>query len=419
MTMSCADGAGWQCSGDTILGTSNGVTLMRSGVQTYGRSTSDMRPANPNVSDATGLAPASGGIAEIRVRKDANAAANSVALLLGNLSILWDGQTERPMIIETFNPTAGRMSLNAQGALTNAPLPPSSDLGYYDFATRGSAATRANYANNRYFPRSDPPRCDPGWCASAETSGTQFGAGGWRSGGTDADTAQALRYHEDGDIHAGNGLPDASGNPTWLPGGNGFGVPVPGSKGYRTLLLRSYRYANLAGWTTQDTNNIVEWGGVNEHNKNRKGYTAFGDTTDPAAVPTAGSASYSGLAHGRYASNGTTDSVSFVATVTLSVNFATRAVAVTLQGAVRDEGSSASVPASFTANVTLGSAGNANYFAGTASGGSLSGGVGGRLFGPVAAGGSGTAPAEIGGAFTLTNAGTGAISIGGFIARKQ
>ncbi len=419
MTMSCADGAGWQCSGDAILGTSNGVALMRSGVQVYGRSTSDLLPVNPNVSDATGLAPASGGIGEMRVRKDANAAVNSVAMLLSNLGIRWDGLTDRPMIIETFNPTAGRVSLNAQGALANAALPPSSDLTYYDYALRGTGATRANYANNRYFPRSAPPRCDPGWCVSAETSGAQFGAGGWRSGGTDADTAQALRYHEDGDIHAGDGQPDANGNPTWLPGGNGFGVPVPGSKGYRTLLLRSYRYANLAAWTTQDTHNIVEWGGVNEHNKNRKGYTAFGDTTDPALVPTSGGANYSGVAHGRYAPNGTTESVGFVATVTLNVNLATRTVAVTLQGAVRDDGTGAAVPASFSANVTLGSAGNANHLTGPASSSTLSGGLGGRLFGPVAGGGSGTAPAEIGGAFTLTNSGTNAIAIGGFIARKQ
>jgi hypothetical protein len=419
MTMACADGADWQCSGDVIIGTNNGVALTRSGVQVYGRSTSDLQPVNPNVSDATGLAPASGGVAEMRVRKDANAAANSVAVLLSNFSILWDGRSERPTIIETFNPTAGRVSLNSSGALSHAALPPSSDLGYYDYALRGTEATRANYANNRYFPRSAPPRCDPGWCASAETSGAQFGAGSWRAGGTDADTALALRYHEDGDIHAGNGLPDANGNPTWLPGGNGFGVPVPGSKGYRTLLLRSYRYANLAGWTTQDTHNIVEWGGVNEHNKNRKGYVAFGDTTDPVLVPAGGSASYSGVAHGRYAPNGTADSVEFVATVTLSVNLGTRAVAVTLQGAVRDDGSGTAVPANFSASTTLGGAGNANYFSGSASGGSLSGGLGGRLFGPVAAGGSGTAPAEIGGAFALTNAGTGAIAIGGFIARKQ
>ena len=199
-----------------------------------------------------------------------------------------------------------------KGHCCSGSLPPSSELGYYDYVYLGAAATRRNYATNRYFPRSEPARCEPGgWCAMLETTGPQFSTGSWRSGGTDADMLSALRYHEDGDIHAGNGLPDANGNPTWLPGGNGFGVSVPGSKGYRSLNLWNYRYANLASWFTQDTVNIYEWGGVNEHNKNRRGIVAFGDTSDPAAVPASGTATYVGLVYGSYAPNATQDPATF------------------------------------------------------------------------------------------------------------
>ncbi|MBL8344626.1 MAG: tandem-95 repeat protein [Rubrivivax sp.] len=417
MTMSCADGSGWQCSGETVLRSDNGVALTRSGVQVYGRSTSDLGASNPNISNATGLQIVTGGTAEIRVRKDANAAPNSVAVLLSNLSILWNGAADRPQVIETFNPTAGRVFLNGSGALTFGALPPPSDLSYYDFATRGTGATRANYATNRYFPRADPPRCDPGWCATAETTGPQYGTGTWRGGGTDADMLAASRYHEDGDIHAGNGLPDANGNPTWLPGGNGFGVPVPGSKGYRTLNLWNYRYANVASWFTQDTVNIAEWGGVFEHNKNRRGFVAFGDTTDPALVPTSGGASYAGVVHGQYSANGSSDPVPFIGTATVSVNFATRSVTVSIQNTVRNDGSGAALPLAMTATTVLGTGGNANHLTGAAASGSLSGGLGARLFGPIATGGSGSGPAELGGAYSLSN-GTAAV-VAGFIARKQ
>lgn len=411
MTMLCAD-AGYQCSGETILRNDNGVALTRSGVQAYGRSTSDMGASNPNVSSATGLFITTGGTAEMRVRKDANAVPNGVAMLLSNLATHWSGTVNRPQIIETFNPTAGRVQLNGAGALSFGSLPPASDLGYYDYASLGVAATRANYANNRYFPRPDPPRCSPGgWCAPQETTGPVFGTGAWRSSGTDPDRINALRYHEDGDIHAGNGLPDGNGNTTWLPGGNGFGVPVPGSKGYRTLEHWSYRHANLASWFTQDTVNINEWGGVNEHNKNRRGFVAYGETTDPALVPSSGTVSYTGVAHGLYAANSSSDPVTFSGTVSISVNFATRSVTVSIQNTP--------LPVALTSNTTLGTGGNANYMTGPAVNAALAGGLSARLFGPIAAGGSGTGPAEAGGAFSLSNSGTGAVAVGGFIARRQ
>jgi len=418
MTMACADGAGTQCSGNTITRTDNGVALTRSGVQVYGRSTSDMGADNPNVSTAFGLALASGGTAELRIRKDGSARPASVAFLLSNMSILWDGVNNRPLLIETFTPTAGRVWLDGNGALAFGALPPSADLGYYDYATLGMAGTKANYANNRYFPRTAPPRCAAGgWCATIETNGPSVYDGSWRWDGNDPDRLAAIRHHEDGDIHAGDGLPDANGNPTWLPDGTGLGVPMPGSKGYRSIDHWSYRYANLASWFTQDTINIAEWGGFPEHNKNRRGFVAYGDTTTPASVPTGGSASYSGIVNGRYAANAVDEPVQFSGTATVAVNFASRSVTVTIQNTVRTD-TGASVPVSLTATVTLGTGDTANYMTGTAANAALAGGLGARLFGPVSGGGSGTGPAEIGGVFRLSN-GSGAAVVAGFIGRKQ
>jgi hypothetical protein len=420
MTMSCADGAGTQCSGSTILRTDHGVALTRSSVQVYGRSTSDMLPVNPNLSNATGLALASGGTAELRVRKDGSARPSTIAFLLSNMSILWDGVNNRPLLIETFNPTAGRAWLDGNGVLMFGPLPPSADLAYYNYATAGAAGgNKANYANNRYFPRTAPPRCSPGgWCATLETSGPSVFDGSWRTGGSDPDRLLGTRFHEDGDVHAGDGLPDANGNPTWLAGGTGLGVPMPGSKGYRSIDHWSYQYANLASWFTQDTINIVEWGGTNEHNKNRRGFVAYGDTTTPASVPTAGTATYTGVVRGRYAPNALDEPAPFIGTVAITVNFATRSVSVSIQNTVL-ESTGAAVPVALSASLTLGSADNANHLSGAAAIGALSGGLGARLFGPVASGGSGSGPAEMGGVLSLSNSGTGAAVVAGFIARKQ
>jgi hypothetical protein len=85
MSMSCADGPAWQCSGGSTIRVDNGVALTSSGVQAYGKSTSDL--ANPIVEKTTayGLAPASGGTAEVRLAKDANGVVSRAALLLSNL----------------------------------------------------------------------------------------------------------------------------------------------------------------------------------------------------------------------------------------------------------------------------------------------------------------------------------------------
>ena len=170
--MSCVEGVSYQCSGADILRTNNGVALTRSGVQVYGRSTGDvLNPTNANI--ATGLALATGGTAEIRSHRTGGNP-DKVALLLKNMGIRWDATSERPQIIELFDPTGpldslstSRVELGGSGALVYSTLPPTSDLGFYDFGTLGANGTQAHYANNRYFPRTDPARCDTPPCATA------------------------------------------------------------------------------------------------------------------------------------------------------------------------------------------------------------------------------------------------------------
>jgi hypothetical protein len=422
MTMSCVDGPNYQCSGGSIIKSENGVALTSSGVQAYGKSTSDLADPNRDVTGAFGFALASGGVAEIRLAKDSSGTISQAALLLSNLGLTWDGKTERPQIVDTFNPTQGRVELDSRGALTFGVLPPSSDLNFYDFAVKGTAGTQQNYANNRYFPRSEPSRCDPpsSSCPTIETRGLFYYPGGWRTGGSTPDRADALRVHGDGDVHAGDALPGS--NPPWLEGGTGYGVPFPGSKGYRAVDLWSFQYANLGAWVTQDTVQIGEWGApLAEHNKNRRGTVAFGAVSDPAAVPATGSATYSGTAYGWYSRDAVEEPSFFSGPATVTVNFASREVVVTIANTVTPE-SGTSVPVALRAVTTMGAAGtsSANYMTGPVDNGTLRGGLSGRHFGPVVATGtSGQGPAEIGGALSLSNATTGAAAIGGFIARKQ
>jgi hypothetical protein len=421
MTMECAEGAGYQCSGDEIIRRDNGVALTRSGVQAYGRSTSDLVKPTTDPTLAFGLQQASGGTAEFRLAKDANGVVSKPALLLKNLGLSWDGTTERPQIIDTFDPTAGRVEIDGSGLIRSLPLPPTSDMAFYDYRrVQGGPpqGTQAHYANNRYFPRdpSNPPRCaKPSEC-SIETKGMQFKAGDWSSGGRTPDFATAVRLHGEGDIHAGDSV-DANGKPTWHDGGTGFGVPFPGSKGYRGFDNWSYRYGNLGAWVTQDTVFIHEWGAADEHTKMRRGIVAFGDVTPPSAVPATGSAKYSGIAYGWHASNGTEDPTVFWGAATVTVDFATRIVKVEVENSLTYDAAETKVPAAtFTAFSKMGAASEsvANYLTGPVDNGAVKGGVSGRYFGPVTAGG----PAEVGGAFTLSAA-SGQTVIGGFIARKQ
>jgi hypothetical protein len=426
--MTCPDGATYQCSGGTILRVDNGVTLTSSGVQVYGRSTSDLAAGNSASTGASGLgllpAGTTPGLAEVRVAKDATTV-SAPRLLLSNLGLSWDGVKERPPIIETFATAQGRAQLAGTGAVSFGALPASTDLAFYNFASLGRNATQENYANNVYFPRvGNPSRCPAGTtdCPTTESLGPQFQAGDWRATGKNPDVLTASRLHEDGDIHAGNA--PAGSNPPYLEGGSGIGVPYPGSKGFRDYTNWSYTYSNLSTWTSQDTVQMVEWtggSGTAEHNKKRMGAVAFGNVTDPATVPTTGTASYSGVVYGWYSANGAGDPTVFIGDATLTVNFATRQINVAFANTGSYTATPTPVPVSFTSTVNLGAAGSnvAGYLNSAVTGASLTGGIGGRFFGPVVTTGtSGAGPAEIAGSLSMSNA-TGAVVLGGFIARKQ
>lgn len=416
LVMSCPEGPGYQCSGDTIIDTENGVAYSASGVQVYGRSTSDqftpvVNPTTPTGFELASGELASGGLAEFRVAKDANSNITSPVILLRNLGISWDGVNQRPIIIEPFLETAGRSVLRANGTIdTGVALPPPSDTSFYNFETLGAQANQLSYANNRYFPRAEPSRCGPGvvTCPTIETRGVQIRNGDWRTGGTMPDVAEATRLHEDGDVHAGDGAPN----------GTGPGVPFPGGKGYRSFTQWSYANANLGTWVSSDTIDIVEWRPnqpVIERAQARRGVVAYGDVTAPASVPTTGSATYVGKVYGWYspASNGgEPDFISADALVT--VDFATRQTTVRVENAGTYTATPVAVPVNFVATTLLGNGGRANYFTGAAVSGTLNGGVSGRLFGPV----DGAAPNEIGGAISLSNP-AGATVVGGFIGQRQ
>ncbi len=437
MTMSCVEGAGHQCSGASIIRIDNGVALTSSGVQAYGISTNDLVTPNTTSGSAFGLALATGGTAEIRLAKSAAGAVSRPVVLLDNFGISWDGTTDRPPIVETFATAQTRVELDANRAITFSPLPDASDISFYDYARLGRAGTQEHYANNVYFPRTNYPiRCPAGVPAAGtpgaephnchrttETEGLQTFSGDWRTGGRLPDNSSVYRLHADGDLYAGDDVPDAAGNRRYLPGGDGFGVSYPGFKGFRAFENWSYQYGNLGAWVTMDTVDIIEFaGGSNEHNKNRRGMVAFGDVTSPASVPAGGSATYTGYVYGWYSRNGTEDVSFFRGDATLIANFETRLVTVSLANTATYDAAMTPVPVTLTATIPMGAAGDntANYLTGPVGNGTLTGGLGGRYFGPVVStGSSGAGPAELGGSFSLSNATTGAAVVGGFIASKQ
>jgi hypothetical protein len=416
---SCPE-TGTQCSGDSIIRSENGIAVTSSGVQTYAISTNDLLQPNPSPGTAYGLQPATGGFADVRVKRDTTGQTTAVTLLLSKFGISWDGTTERPLIIETFGKNQGRVQLNSAGIATLQPLPPPTDINFYDYAIKGAAGTQANYANNIYFPRTEPVRCPSDYpnCPSVESTGVHVKAGDWRTGGTTPDTAWAARLHEDGATQAGYGV-DANGNLVLLSSADGIGVSYPGFKGYRDYHQWSFGSANLSSWLTQDTVMINEWGGNYEHNKMRRGFVAFGEASAPTAMPTSGTARYAGSLRGWFSYDKNQDAHVIVGQVEATVNFSTRTIVLTFSGTRVDESSLDVVPVSLTSTLTLGSAEFANYFSGIASNSTMSGGASGRFYGAVGAGSSGTGPAEIAGVFQLQGAGTGPVAIGGVLLKRM
>lgn len=411
--------SGMECTGDTILHADNGISVTRSGVQVYGISTNDLLTPNPAPTLAYGLKPATGGIADVRISKTADGRLATVTLLLSKLGLSWDGKTERPLIIETFSPKQGRVQLDKNGLANLEALPSFTDLNFYDFAKKGASATQAHYANNVYFPRTEPVRCPTNnlGCPTAESSGLTAQLGDWRSGGSIPDNAWATRLHEEGATQAGSGI-DANGQPALLPGADGPGVPYPGFKGYRNYHHWAYAHANLGAWITQDTVLINEWGGNNEHNKMRRGLVAFGAVTVPAQLPSSGVVRYRGQLHGWFSYVQAEDSYPIYGEVEAEVDFVKRTVTLTFSNTRIDEGTLDPVPLALTATTAMDNAKLASYFSGAASNRGFSGGIGARFFGPVVPDGSGKGPAEIGGIFQLQSPNEGPVAIGGFLLRK-
>ena len=429
LTMFCAEGAGWQCSGDVAVRTENGVTLSRSGVQVFGNSTSELKvPLDPATRfNPAGLTLGSGGFADIRVGKDASSLRiNDGRMALSKLGITWDDSTERPTILEAFRTANGRVAQDSNGLFVFSALKAFNDIAFYDFATKLGGATQANYANNVYFPRVDPVRCPPpapaGGFPQAETAGITSTAGDWNAAvpGVAPHLANAGRLHSDGDTQAG--AANAAGG--LLPGATGISVGCPGSTGYRVFDARNFRAANLVRWLSQDNVHIGQWNGTNERTQHRRGFAAFGAVTDPALVPTTGASTYTaGVFWGLYSADGVTGPVEVVGDASVTVNYGTRAVTLNVIN-LRFLTGGAPLPfATVTVATVIGTAGtaNANYFTGPVTTGTgLNGGLSGRLFGDVTGAGATAGPAEIGTVLRAIGAGaTPPALIGGFIARKS
>ena len=140
--MRCQGSGNVHCSGDTILRTDEGITVTASGVQAYGISTTDLLTPNPDATGAKGLRATTGGLAEVRLQRSESGSPASVALLLSNMGISWDGMTERPPVIETFSTQQGRVEIDANGQIVLKPLPAFTDINFYDYATKGRPAHR-------------------------------------------------------------------------------------------------------------------------------------------------------------------------------------------------------------------------------------------------------------------------------------
>jgi hypothetical protein len=387
------------CSGEALGVSVGNIQLSKNGLQTIGFSTSDLLPTNNNTAEAYGLMPTNEGFAELRVLHDTDANISAVDLLLSQLKLLWDGRTERPQIIENFGLKRGRVQLGERGMSTLLTLPPQSDP-FWDNNASTFAGTKDHYANNHYFER-PAPTCDSSdtACVSAANNGLRLLAGNWRTGGLKPNQISATRLHEDGATQG----PDQ--------------MPFAGFKGYRDLWNWNYRYAHVAGWVTKDTINIQEWGGGREHNKERRGTIAFGQLTDPASLPSSGTATYRGYVRGWYSPDGQTEVYPVAADLEVTVDFSAKQATLRLLNVRIDE----MLPANLEPSVKL-TVGSTNVLpfgtpGNTAIGGIAHGDAAGyaglRFFGPI----DGGTPPELAGSLSIKGL-SGITAIGGFIARR-
>lgn len=148
-----------------------------------------------------------------------------------NMGISWDGVTERPPVIETFSTQQGRVELDANGLIVLKPLPALTDINFYDYATKGAAGTQAHYANNIYFPRTEPVRCPVDYpnCPQVESPPLRITAGDWKTGGSTPDTLVATHLHGDEATQAGSGV-GANGNLVYCPAPTGWACLIRASR---------------------------------------------------------------------------------------------------------------------------------------------------------------------------------------------
>lgn len=396
------------CSGDTETGRIGTVRLTATGTQVIAASTNDLiaqpRMRGNDAKIAYGLMPFDKGLAAIRIKRDPDGTVTAANLLLSELGLSWDGSHERPAILESFGLQRGRIQPGTTGLATLAALPAASDTNFWNNAPASGGGTQANYANNIYFARdASLDQCANGdtVCIDAAKNGLRLRRGNWRNGGITPDQIDAGRLHEDGATQA----PD--------------NIPFAGFKGYRNLWNWNYRYANLSGWITQDTVAIVEWGGSDEHNSGRRGVVAFGEPTQAKTIPSSGSATYLGLAHGWYSPDGTIEPYPIAADVEIHVDFAAHTARLRLFNLRVDEDQNPSPQLIAESINTLTLAASANTVGGPVTHGDASGNLGARFYGPVSNG----APAEIAGTFSVRGSGGGPIAgavfgLGGFIAQR-
>ncbi len=403
---SCPTGVS-DCSGTAETARLAVIKLTASGVQTLTASTNDLlatpRQRGADAQVAYGLMQSDKGLAEVRVARNSEGLVTALNLLLAGTGISFDGTTDRPRIVEAFALPRGRIELGSQGMARLVELPPGTDTRFWDNNPQNSTGTQANYANNVYIGRTpDTGSCGgEAACIEAANNGLDLQRGDWKSGGLRPDEVGASRMHEDGATMG----PD---NPPIL-------------KGYRSLWHWNYAYANLTGWVTQDTVSIVEWGGTDEHNTERRGLVAFGKPTAASALPNAGTVRYLGLARGWYSPDGVTKAYPVAADVEIVANFAagSRNAVIRVTNLRIDQNENPAPQLAAESTNTLALAAQTNYVLGARTHGSVSGNLGARFFGPVVNGG----PQEIAGVFSVRGSSTSAISgaiVGsvGFIARQ-
>ncbi len=388
---SCKGEASLQCSGANTLQITHHIALTTSGVHTYGVSTSELSgTADPN--NPVGLKIASGGTVEVRSTRSKDSMPSGVALILSNIGLSWDGKTERPPVIETFS------------------------------------TTQSHYANNIYFPRPEGVNCTGSKlspCRSSESPPLTIEAGNWRAGGKQPDKLAASHFHLDGAVEVSSSVPSTttiSDNTITIDQPSPFGNLTPGAQGSRHFHQWSYGWSNLGLWDTQDKVNMAVWGGSQDVQKRIVGTVAYGTASLADRIPQSGTAIYSGNVYGWLSYDYAASTIPFFANANVTVDFANNSAVFIFSKARTVENDDADIflaPVQTTLNLDRQKF--KNYLSGRIDFLGMQGGVGARFFGPITTSGSGIAPVEMAGSFSMQCEQVRAclVLIGGFLLRKQ